>query len=84
MTRISFAIFALFFVANTFSQNISVSNFKLLDTDLTANTAGTMEMDQNGEAAALIKVVTTQTGFTFDGGAMGIVKTKQTPGEVWV
>ena len=84
MTRISFAIFALFFVANTFSQNISVSNFKLLDTDLTANTAGTMEMDQNGEAAALIKVVTTKTGFTFDGGAMGIVKTKQTPGEVWV
>ncbi len=66
------------------AQTISVSSFKLLDTDLTANTAGTMEMDQNGETAALIKVVTTQTGFTFDGGAMGIVKTKQTPGEVWV
>ena len=66
------------------SQTISVSSFKLLDTDLTANTAGTTEMDQNGETAALIKVVTTQTGFTFDGGALGIVKTKQTPGEVWV
>ena len=68
----------------SYSQSISVSNFKLLDTDLTANTAGTMELDQNGETAALIKVVTTQTGFTFDGGSMGIVKTKQTPGEVWV
>lgn len=66
------------------AQNIFVSSFKLLDTDLTANTAGTMEKDQNGETAALIKVVTTQTGFTFDGGSMGIVKTKQTPGEVWV
>ena len=43
-----------------------------------------METDQNGETAALIKVVTTQTGFTFDSGALGIVKTKQTPGEVWV
>ena len=43
-----------------------------------------MENDQNGETAALIKVVTTQTGFTFDGGALGIVKTKQTPGEIWV
>lgn len=64
------------------SQSISVSSFKLLDSDLTANTAGTMEQDQNGEVAALIKVVTTQTGFAFDGGAMGIVKTKQTPGEI--
>ena len=66
------------------AQTFSVSSFKLLDTDLTANTDGTMEIDQNGETAALIKVVTTQTGFTFDGGALGIVKTKQTPGEIWV
>lgn len=66
------------------AQTISVSSFKLLDTDLTANTAGTMEMDQNGETAALIKVVTTQTGFTFDGGALGIVKTVQKPSEIWV
>ena len=43
-----------------------------------------METDQNGETAALIKVVTTQTGFTFDGGALGIVKTVQKPSEVWV
>ena len=66
------------------SQSVSVSSFKLLDTDLTANTAGTMELDQNGETAALIKVVTTQTGFTFDGGALGIVKTVQKPSEIWV
>lgn len=78
-------IICLFLCALTFNaQSISVSSFKLLDTDLSANTDGTMEIDQNGETAALIKVVTTQTGFTFDGGAMGIVKTKQTPGEVWV
>ncbi len=66
------------------AQSISVSCFRLLENDLDANTAGTMEKDQNGEVAALIKVVTTQTGFTFDGGALGIVKTKQTPGEIWV
>ena len=69
---------------NIVAQNISVASFKLLETDLTANTVGTMMQDQNGEVAALIKVVTTQTGFTFDGGALGIVKTKQTPGEIWV
>lgn len=78
-------IICLFLCALTFNaQSISVSSFKLLDTDLTANTAGTMELDQNGETAALIKVVTTQTGFTFDGGAMGIVKTVQKPSEIWV
>ena len=66
------------------AQNISVSNFRLLETDLTANTYGTIERDQNGEVAALIKVVTTQTGFTFDGGALGIVKTIQKPTEIWV
>ena len=66
------------------AQTFSVSSFKLLDTDLTANTDGTMEIDQNGETAALIKVVTTQTGFTFDGGALGIVKTVQKPSEIWV
>ena len=66
------------------AQNISVSSFRLLETDLTANTHGTIEHDQNGEVAALIKVVTTQTGFVFDGGALGIVKTVQKPAEIWV
>lgn len=67
-----------------YSQSIFISSFRLLDTDLTANTAGTMEIDQNGETAALIKVVTTQTGFTFDGGSLGIVKTVPKPSEIWV
>ncbi len=84
MKRSSFIILTILIFANSFAQSISISSFKLLETDLTANTAGTIEKDQNGETAALIKVVTTQTGFTFDGGALGIVKTKQTPGEVWV
>ena len=66
------------------AQNISVASFKLLENDLTANTTGTMERDQNGEVAALIKVVTTEQGFVFDGGMSGIVKTKQGVGEVWV
>ncbi len=66
------------------AQNISVASFKLLENDLTANTTGTMERDQNGEPAALIKVVTTQLGFVFDGGMVGIVKTRQGVGEVWV
>lgn len=74
----------LVFPIVTNAQNISVSSFKLLENDLTANTTGTMERDQNGEVAALIKVVTTEQGFVFDGGMSGIVKTKQGVGEVWV
>lgn len=84
MKRLLLLVFTLGFLHGIFAQTISVSSFKLLETDLTANTAGTIEKDQNGETAALIKVVTTKTGFTFDGGALGIVKTVQKPSEIWV
>ncbi len=84
LNRIVFSFFILIFSFDCLAQTISISSFKPLVTDLTANTAGTMEMDQNGETAALIKVVTPQTGFTFDGGALGIVKTVQKPSEIWV
>ena len=63
---------------------MSVEGFRILDNDLTANTFGTTEYDQNGEVAALIKVVTREKGFVFDGGMLGIVKTIQKAGEVWV
>lgn len=66
------------------SQTLSVESFRLLETDLTANTQGTMMRDQNGDVAALIKIVTSETGYAFDGGMMGIVKTIQKTGEIWV
>lgn len=65
-------------------QELSVKSFRLLETDLTANTHGTIEYDQNGKPAALIKVVTTETGFVFDAGMVGIVKVLEMPGEIWV
>ena len=84
MKKLTILLFCIGLSLSSIAQSLSVSTFKLLDTDLTANTAGTMELDQNGETAALIKVVTTQTGFTFDGGALGVVKTVQKPSEIWV
>lgn len=69
---------------SAWAQTFSVESFKLLDNDMTANTYGTMEYDQNGDVAALIKIITTQTGFVVDGGMMGIVKTKQEVAEFWV
>lgn len=77
--------FLLAFVSGILSaQSLSVGKFQLLDNDLTANTRGTMKYDQNGEVAALIKVVTTETDFNFDVGSMGIVGTTQQKGEIWL
>lgn len=64
------------------AQTLSVESFRLLENDLAANTQGTMMRDQNGDVAALIRVVTSEKGFVFDGGMMGIVGTKQDVGEI--
>ncbi|MBD5342966.1 MAG: hypothetical protein HDR93_06945 [Bacteroides sp.] len=65
-------------------QSISISSFRDMPDDITAVTHGTTVIDQNGEKCALIKVETTQTGFSFDVGSLGVVKTAYKPGEVWV
>ena len=66
------------------AQSISVKTFRALPMDMTASSLEGKRVDQNGDVAALIKVVTTQTGFTFEGGTLGIVDTKQRNGEIWV
>jgi formylglycine-generating enzyme required for sulfatase activity len=66
------------------SQNISVKSFKLLENDLTASTPGTLEPDQNGNVAALIKVKTDDMNYSFDGGALGIVRALPKTDEIWV
>ena len=66
------------------AQSLAVQSFRVDESDLTANTAGTIVMDQNGQKCALIKVETTQTGFSFDAGSLGVAKTEQKVGEIWV
>ena len=85
MKRKLFLILSLFLglMANA-QNNISVASFRLAETDLDANTHGTQVLDQNGHTCALIKVETTQTGFAFDVGMMGITKVEQHTGEIWV
>lgn len=65
------------------AQSLAVESFRKLDNDLTARVTNP-KLDQNGEKAALVKIVTTQTGFTFDGGIMGIVDSEQRPSEIWL
>lgn len=81
-TLLTFLFLAL--GAHALAQTLSVESFRLLENDLTANTYGSMMRDQNGEVAALIRVVTPEKGFVFDGGMMGIVGTKQDVGEILV
>ena len=66
-----------------YSQNISVKSFRQLPNDLDARVTAPLT-DQNGDVCAIIKVVSTQTGFTFEGGQLGIVKTVQKTAETWV
>ena len=56
-----------------YAQDISVTEFYLDEKDLTANGRHAVE-DQNGDKCALIRVQTTQKGFSFDVGSAGITK----------
>lgn len=73
-----------YFATSAFGQSISITAFQDMPNDITAVSHGTTVIDQNGEKCALIKVETTQTGFSFDVGTLGVVKTSYQPGEVWV
>lgn len=82
MKRFSFFIFLLVLVFNLTAE-ISVKSFRRLDNDLDARVTAPIK-DQNGAWCAIIKVVTTQTGFSFDNGMIGIVKTENKSSEIWV
>ncbi len=66
-------------------KQIKITDFRLLENDLTA-TAGRYGMrDPNGDLCALIRVQTTARGFVFDNGMIGITHVDNShPGEVWV
>ena len=64
-------------------RNINVLSFNKLENDLDARVNEPLK-DQNGDICAIIKVVTTQTGFSFDCGQIGVVKTVNKSSEIWV
>ncbi|MBQ5911820.1 MAG: PEGA domain-containing protein [Bacteroidaceae bacterium] len=71
-------------VLTTNAQDISVTEFYLDEKDLTANGRYAVE-DQNGDKCALIRVQTTQKGFSFDVGKIGITKVEDDHvGEIWL
>lgn len=84
MTKIKLLLFFMFCTVSLWAQNMHVVQFRELTNDLTANRHGTSKTDENGETAALIKIVTPETGFSFDGGSLGIVAVEQKTGEIWL
>lgn len=67
------------------SDKIHVESFNIDPTDLTANLDGTTVYDQNGSKCALIKVRTTEKGFKFDAGSIGVKAVDDNhTAEIWV
>ena len=84
MRKLLLIIVAFMATIGASADGLNVVSFKLLETDLTANTRGTERRDQNGDKAALIKIVSPEKGFHFDGGSLGIVGTEQKAAELWL
>jgi len=61
---------------------ISVKSFRKLENDLSARINPTK--DQNGENCAIIKIVTTQKGFSWEPDGLGITKVESKIGEYWL
>ena len=57
MRKLLLIIIAFVVTISAKADGLNVVSFKLLETDLTANTRGTERRDQNGDKAALIKIV---------------------------
>ncbi|MGN0037336.1 MAG: SUMF1/EgtB/PvdO family nonheme iron enzyme [Bacteroidaceae bacterium] len=82
---LSFLLLWAAFGLGALAQNISVTSFRFDEYDLTANLAGTSVEDQNGNKCALIRIQTTEKGFSFDVGVLGVQKVDDNKvGEVWV
>ena len=76
-------ILSIIIKSNLFSQHIKVKSFLMLEKDMDARITHA-KIDQNGRKAAIIKIVTIEKGFVFEGGSHGIVASEQKIGEVWV
>ncbi len=65
------------------NSEFKVLSFRRLSWDLDARVNHPV-IDQNGKKAALLKVITNETDFSFDVGIMGVTEVRQEDGEIWV
>lgn len=82
MKNLIVTIFLILIIANL-SAEIAVKSFRKLENDMTAR-IDAPKKDQNGDVCAIIKVVTTQTGFIWEPDGLGIVSAENKGGEYWL
>lgn len=82
MKRAVLSLFFFLIIGNLFAE-ISVKSFRKLENDMTAR-IDAPKRDQNGDVCAIIKVVTTQTGFGWEPDGLGIVAAEPKLGEYWL
>ncbi len=75
----------LFFYLNLLhlSAEMSVLSFRKVENDMAAR-IDAKKTDQNGDVCAIIKVETTQTGFSWEPDGLGIVHVSPQAGEYWL
>lgn len=77
------SIVFLLFAWSLSAQQMSVKSFVMLEDDMDARIHHPYN-DQNGRKCAIIKIVTTERGFTFDVGMLGVQKVEYKTAEIWV
>jgi uncharacterized protein (TIGR02145 family) len=82
MKKTSFILFLCLFHVIGYPR-MDVKSFRILENDMDARVNAPIK-DFNGELSAIVKVVTVQSGFSFDCGQLGVVKTVYKPSEIWV
>ena len=76
-------VLSLLMLVGWVHTEISVKSFRKLETDMTAR-IDAQKKDQNGDVCAIIKVVTTQSGFVWEPDGLGIVSAVPKTGEYWL
>ena len=76
-------VLLFFTLFSSLSAEISVKSFRKLENDMTAR-IDAKKIDQNGDVCAIIKVVTTQTGFIWEPDGLGIISAENKGGEYWL
>jgi len=72
-------------VSNAHSQQLQIADFRLDETEQTANRAGTEKFDIDDNPCALLRLQTSEKGFVFDAGTIGLCEVDENQvGEIWV
>ncbi|ACF14822.1 PEGA domain protein [Chloroherpeton thalassium ATCC 35110] len=83
MKKILVLVVLLLLAVSTANAQLSVTSFKALPEDETAQIISPV-FDMNGQKCALIKIVTSESNFAFEGGMLGITDVLKETGEYWV